>query len=189
MLACRLCADKSRLLRDVYDKGASIYHLENLLKTSEGRNSGLVDQAESAKARKVASEKRMHALEAHAAELEHKMTRYRSKMDSQLKARPSTVLSHLSVQWDSELGPLSVFGSVCQPPLCVSALSLCVGCLSLCVSFSLCVSDLCVSPLSESRCVSSHASMHATGARGSVAGQAGCLQGAARCTCKPSARA
>jgi hypothetical protein len=84
---CRLSEDKKRLLKELYDKKAHIHHLENLLAASEGRNSGLVSQTESAKAHKLASEKRMHALEAHAAELESKLSRYRGKMDSQLKAR------------------------------------------------------------------------------------------------------
>lgn len=54
-----------------------------------------MSQTENAKARKVASEKRMLALETHAAELESKLTRYRSKMDGQLKARPTAMPNHL----------------------------------------------------------------------------------------------
>jgi chromosome segregation ATPase len=84
---CRLHDDKKRLLKEVYDKGARIHHLENLIKISEGRNGGLNDQAEASKARKLAAEKRMHGLESHVAELEEKLSKYRGKADSRLKVR------------------------------------------------------------------------------------------------------
>lgn len=89
MWQCRLHDDKQRLLKDVYDKGSRIHHLESVLKVSEGRNTGLIDQAETAKARKLTSEKRMHGMEAHVVELEGKLSKYRGKLDSQLKVSPS----------------------------------------------------------------------------------------------------
>lgn len=69
----------------MYHKGARIHHLESLLKVSDGRNAGLIDQTEAAKARKLAAEKRMHAMEAHAADLEEKLSKYRGKLDAQLR--------------------------------------------------------------------------------------------------------
>lgn len=85
VLCRRLRDDKRRLLKDVYDKGAHIYHLESLLKVSQGRNGGLIEQAEADRARKLASEKCMHGMEAHVADLEEKLSKYRGKLDGQLK--------------------------------------------------------------------------------------------------------
>lgn len=59
--------------------------METVLTASKGRNKGLIDQAEAAKARKLTCEKRMHGMEAHVAELEEKLSKYRGKLDSQLK--------------------------------------------------------------------------------------------------------
>lgn len=92
---CRLHDDKRRLLLDVYEKGARIHHLETLLKVSQERNGGLIEQAESAKARKLTSEKRMHGMEAHVADLEEKLSKYRSKLDGQLKvSKPHNAAHH-----------------------------------------------------------------------------------------------
>lgn len=82
---CRLYDDKQRLMKESYTKGARVHHLESRLKVATERNGGLIDQAESAKASKFAAEKRMHGLEEHVAQLEEKLSRYRSKLDGQLK--------------------------------------------------------------------------------------------------------
>ena len=59
--------------------------METVLTASKGRNKGLIDQAEAAKARKLTCEKRINGMEAHVAELEEKLSKYRGKLDSQLK--------------------------------------------------------------------------------------------------------
>lgn len=85
--ACRLADDKQRLLRQSYDEGAQISHLQKLLEASEGRNGALVEQTESAKARKVAAERRMLALDLHVERVEEKMTMHCGKQNQQLQVR------------------------------------------------------------------------------------------------------
>eukprot|EP00892_Ulva_mutabilis_P001972 jgi/Ulvmu1/11776/UM008_0190.1 len=82
----QLADDKQRLLRRSYDETAQITHLKNLLEASEGRNSALVEQTERAKARKVAAERRMCALDLHVERIEEKMSVHCAKQNTQLQA-------------------------------------------------------------------------------------------------------
>lgn len=87
----RLADDKQRLLRQSYNEGAQVAHLQKLLETSEGRNGALVEQTERAKARKVAAERRMHALDLHVERMEDKMAVHCSKQNQELQVRPSSL--------------------------------------------------------------------------------------------------
>lgn len=84
----RLADDKQRLLRQSYDEAATIAHLRKLLEESKGRNHELAEQAECAKARKVAAERRMVALDLHVERIEEKMTQHCATQNEQLRVRP-----------------------------------------------------------------------------------------------------
>lgn len=85
---CRLAGDKQRLLRRSYDEAAKTAHLQERLEASEDRNKALVEQTEQAKARKVAAERRMRALDLHVEQMEEKMTVHCATQNSQLRVRP-----------------------------------------------------------------------------------------------------